>query len=82
MEFRDKVKIAAFNAYKQALSEAKSDVELAVFMFIQGVIFAKTGKGVQNMENKYKEIVENEDYNFEIEDCKYDYINDDEKEKI
>ena len=42
MKFRDKVKIAANNAYNRALSESINGSELAIFMFIQGVIFAKT----------------------------------------
>lgn len=63
MKFRDKIKIAAMNAYNKALSEAKSDIELAIFMFIQGMIFDKTGKSVQNVEDVYKETIENNEEN-------------------
>lgn len=78
MKFRDKVKIAANNAYNRALSEGISGGELTIFMFIQGVIFAEQEKSVKSIEDKYKEILENDGYDFEIEDCKYDYINNEE----
>lgn len=82
MKFRDKVKIAAINAYERALSEGISGSELAVFMFIQGIIFAKTGKSIESVEDNIKKLLKKDDYEFEIEDCKYDYIDDNEKEKI
>lgn len=80
MKFRDKVKIAAINSYERGLTEGISGAELAVFMFIQGVIFGKTGKSIESVEDNIKKLLKKDDYDFEIEDCKYDYINNNEKD--
>lgn len=56
MSCEEKVLNIAKKIYLKSLSEHKSDEDLAIYMFIKGMIFGKRYKEIEIIEDKIKEL--------------------------